>query len=82
VALAVQVGCNFSDHTNLVSVDAEKGAYKFGYDFQREVSRPAGLVGGSTINRCYAVTGFNWTHNADTLPPQMELPLYFVKLCV
>jgi hypothetical protein len=56
VANAVQVGCNFSDHTNLVSVDAEKGAYKFGYDFQREVSSPAGPAGGSTTDPCYAVT--------------------------
>ncbi|WIA35094.1 hypothetical protein OEZ86_003580 [Tetradesmus obliquus] len=32
----LKVGCNFSDQSNLVSVDAERGAYKFGYDFQKE----------------------------------------------
>lgn len=42
LAIAVQVGCNFSDQSNLVSVDAERGAYKFGYDFQKEVSSRTG----------------------------------------
>lgn len=33
----LQIGLNYSDKTNLVSIDAEKGQLKFGYDFQREV---------------------------------------------
>jgi hypothetical protein len=37
----MQVGLNISDHSQLVSLDAEKGSYKFGYDFQREVRNTA-----------------------------------------
>jgi len=40
----MQVGFNISDHSQLVSLDAEKGSYKFGYNFQREVRKPASLA--------------------------------------
>lgn len=39
--LATQIGLNYSDKTNLVSIDTERGPLKFGYDFQREVRRQA-----------------------------------------
>ena len=45
----LQIGLNYSDKTNLVSIDAEKGELKFGYDFQREVRAVCGpfIPGGS-----------------------------------
>lgn len=35
----MQIGLNYSDKTNLVSIDTERGPLKLGYDFQREVRR-------------------------------------------
>jgi hypothetical protein len=32
-----QVGINYSDKTSVASVDAEKGAFKLGYDFKKDV---------------------------------------------
>jgi hypothetical protein len=36
-SLLLQIGLNYSDKTNLVSIDGERGPFKIGYDFQREV---------------------------------------------
>lgn len=35
--ICIQVGLNYSDKSNLVSIDGEKGPLKIGYDFQHEV---------------------------------------------
>jgi hypothetical protein len=49
--LLLQIGLNYSDKTNLVSIDGERGPLKIGYDFQHEVSsRPAVAAADNSLS--------------------------------
>eukprot|EP00878_Enallax_costatus_P019236 GHUV01020290.1.p1 GENE.GHUV01020290.1~~GHUV01020290.1.p1 ORF type:complete len:114 (+),score=9.27 GHUV01020290.1:118-459(+) len=58
----LKIGCNFSDQSNLVSVDAERGAYKFGYDFKQEdaLFQYTRKNGAGTFKFKQVVPGMKW----------------------
>eukprot|EP00879_Flechtneria_rotunda_P010243 GHRR01010709.1.p1 GENE.GHRR01010709.1~~GHRR01010709.1.p1 ORF type:complete len:124 (+),score=33.53 GHRR01010709.1:83-454(+) len=58
----LKIGCNHSDLSSLVSIDAEQGSYRLGWDFQRRdaVLQYTRKNGAGTFKFKQVVPGMHW----------------------